>query len=208
MREPHKDPADPNKQRKGKLMVLLDVVPGEGSGMADLGLEQFLAEFDVIRSSGIPWPSSILRSGLNGFLVITNPKLRGRNPLATLFNVRGTPIAIPMYDVARDQAGAAKAEAGCVPHRRRDVVDDLSRLPGVPDVWEETSVGDAMELLTDHVKKSLATFRTQLKDTLPVGVAVSEPCRQPGRSARGNARQRHAACPGHWRCHLRFQRDD
>src|SRR5262249_24518755 len=78
-----KDPADSKKERevKGKLFVLMDVVPGSGDRMLDTGMKAFLANFDVDLGD-----ERILRPVRNAppaqVIVMTNPELRERHPRA------------------------------------------------------------------------------------------------------------------------------
>ncbi len=177
MREPHKekDPLDPEKERtrKGKLMVLAGAVAGPGDQVAGLNLDALLREYDVEVTNervlrivrGDPHPESQI-------MVTPNTELRGRNPLATLFEGMG--VFMSEVRVVRSRS-ADRPEGGAPVYQ---VVDLLTTAPPLDQrafVIGETNMGPAGPLMAEYLTKRPAELKGKARPVLPVAVAVSEP---------------------------------
>jgi hypothetical protein len=178
MSEPHKekDPLDEKKERerKGKLMVLAGVVAGPDDKMAPLGLDRLLADYDVDVTN-----ERVLLTARDAHpervVVTPNQDLKGRNPLATLFE--GFPIQMKDVRVVRPRsAGPRPGEAP-----RLQAVELLATIhpifQGGTGVVAETDMRPAADVMADYFKsrERLADLRKKAVATLPVAVAVSEP---------------------------------
>jgi hypothetical protein len=155
-------PADP-KKKKGKLVVLLDVVTGLDHKMVSTGLEELLAEFNVrVGNDELMMPTSNpLR-----VQVTPNPRLRDRNPVASAF----AGYAFPMYKV-RTVRPMAESAPGRAPFQA-DVL-----LMTVGPVWAEESLPpDPQQFVIDLAQNHPDDLRAKISDeNLPVAVVVSEP---------------------------------
>jgi hypothetical protein len=87
-------------KKKGKLFILLDVVPTRDGKMGKTGLEPMLAEFGVQVGNDrlVALQNDVSNNPLE-FLAVTNPK--GDNPIARAFYPKGSgrPVAFSMVDV-------------------------------------------------------------------------------------------------------------
>jgi hypothetical protein len=179
MDESHKekDPTDSSKQieRKGKLMVLTGVVAGQDERMAPLGLDKLLSDFDVKLSD-----ERVLRfvrpdEHPEVVMVTPNPELKGKNPLATLFEMR----AIPMREVRVVRPGsAAPPPPGGAPPRFQSSELMVTLHPAFQQgdaVIAETDLAPAADVIAQFIKKGQAAVQKELRASLPVAVAVSEP---------------------------------
>jgi hypothetical protein len=168
-----KDPLDEKKERerKGKLMVLAGAVAGPDGKMASLGLERLLADYDVdvtnervLRATREPRPDRVI--------VTPNPDLKGRNPLATLFEG----IGIPMSDVRVIRPRTAGPRPGEMP--RWQAVELMATAHPIFQqsyVIAETDMGPPAEVMADYFEKRRDELKKRLVVTLPVAVSVSEP---------------------------------
>jgi hypothetical protein len=84
--------------KKGKLLVLFDVVPNREGTMASTGLEKFMTEFNVEVGNDrvLVLPNRMTQYPLQ---VPVIPNLRSRNPLATAF--AGPPTSVFVFTDAR-----------------------------------------------------------------------------------------------------------
>jgi len=167
-----KDPADPTKdrQRKGKLMVLAGVVAGPDDRMLPLGLDRLLADYDVNVSA-----DRVLRAKPDqhpeGVVVSPNPDLKGKNPLATLFEDK----FIIMNELRVVRPGSAAPRPGEPPPFQS--VELISTAP--PIIQQSYVIADpdlrpGVEVMSDYFEKRRDELRRKLAATLPVAVAVSE----------------------------------
>jgi hypothetical protein len=170
-----KDPLDEKKERerKGKLMVLAGVVAGENDKMAPLGLDRLLADYEVdvtnervLRATREPRPERVL--------VTPNPDLKGKNPLATLFEGFG----VQMSDVRVIRPRSGGARPGEAPKfQASELLTTAHPIFQQSYVFAETDLRPAADLLADYF--ATAARRTELQKklttSLPVGVAVAEP---------------------------------
>jgi hypothetical protein len=156
-------PADPQKP-KGKLVVLMDVVPSRADGkMVQTGLEPLLGEFNVEVGN-----NRILTVSRTPSLVLVsaNPQLRQTNPVASAFYRRW----IPLY-VAR-----TVRPRGAAPSEGASSLQANSLLVTLDQCWEETDLQtDAGKLLNDYLTNRREEIQAKVAhDSLSVGVAVSE----------------------------------
>jgi hypothetical protein len=172
-----KDPADPKKEKerevKGKLFVLMDVVPGSGDRMFSTGLEPVLGDFDVDVGN-----ERILRPIEGGrpeqVLVMTNPELRERNPLAA--NITDP---LWMTDVRPVQPRSPSPRPGEPPPMSRYQADRLMvtappLLQRTP-VWAEADLRPPQQVIAEYVDKRQDELRGKLRGTITMAVAVSDP---------------------------------
>jgi hypothetical protein len=173
MREPHKekDPVtEKERQRKGKLMVLADVVPDERDRMKPLNLDKLLAEYEVDVSN-----ERVLRITDDHFpervLVTANPDLRGRNPLATLFAGKG----IYMNDVRVVRAAKAPGRPGEAPHyQATELLVTAHPVSTGTLVMGETDLRPPRQMM-EYYQKHENELEQKARVQLPVGVSVAEP---------------------------------
>jgi hypothetical protein len=169
-----KDTADPKKERtiKGKLFALMDVVPGPGDRMLQTGLEPLLAEFDLeVSNDRILRPVQGGRPNEVYVMANQNPDVRARNPLAANLNDR-----VPMIDLRPVQAHASE-RPGAPGRYQTDTVlltaPPIIQLNGAP-VWAEPDLRSAQQIINEFTGDKLRDLRQKLRETLPVGVAVSD----------------------------------
>jgi hypothetical protein len=168
-----KDPADPSKEKerdvKGKMYVLMGVVPGPGDKMVSTGLEPFLGEFDVEAGN-----ERILRPIRGGrpdrVMVMTNPELRERNPLAA--NITDP---IWMDDLRPVQPRSSAPQPGQPPRFQSDRLmitapPILQRTP----VWAEPDLRSP-DLVIADLEKNPDKIADKLRSSITVAVAVSDP---------------------------------
>ncbi len=182
-----KDPADPSKEKerdiKGKLYVLMGVVPGPGDKMVSTGLEGLLSEFDVdVGNERILRPVKGARP--DQVYVMTNPELRDRNPLAA--NITDL---VPMTDLRPVQPRSAAPQPGQAPHYQSDRLmitapPIIQRTP----VWAEADLRSPEAVIAD-VEKHPDRIADKLRSTITVAVAVSDP-------GASNPMDPHAGLPG------------
>jgi hypothetical protein len=183
-----KDPADPSKEKerdiKGKMYVLMGVVPGPGDKMVSTGLEGLLSELDVdVGNERILLP---IKGGRrpDQVYVMTNPELRDRNPLAA--NI--TEI-VPMTDLRPVQPRSAAPQPGQPPRYQADRLmitapPIIQRTP----VWAEADLRSPEAIIAD-VEKHPERIADKLRSTITVAVAVSDP-------GASNPMDPHAGLPG------------
>jgi hypothetical protein len=169
-----KDPNDSGKQveRKGKLMVLAGVVAGRDEKMVPLGLDKLLAEYDVKLTD-----DRVLRAARDEhpeiIMVTPNSDLKGKNPLATLFE--GVPIV--MRDVRVVRPGGPAGRPG--EPQRFQATELLATVhplfTGGRGVIAESDLGPPADVMGQYFEKRIDDLRKKVAATLPVAVAVSEP---------------------------------
>jgi hypothetical protein len=157
-------PADPKKP-KGKMVVLLDVVPSRTDNrMFQTGLESFLNEFNVeVENSRIMVPSD--RQPLSA-RVTANPQLRQINPVAAAFEGE----LLPLYNVR-----PVRPRSGVTPEGGSEFQANVL-LMAMPLCWKEEDIRtDPYQLWNDYQKNRMQELRTKLaREPVPVAVAVSE----------------------------------
>jgi hypothetical protein len=158
-------PADP-KKKKGKLVVLFDVVKGPDGTMVQTGLEGFLnKEFGVQvgnnRIGCLSTPSKLD--------VIVTAAPRTENPIATPYQGRGI--------IWRDVRTVEQAQRGPQPPPTDFQVEQLLVASERYGIWKETNLNvDVAALARSLVQPDHdAELRQKLSpDPLPVAVTVSE----------------------------------
>jgi hypothetical protein len=164
------NPADPSK-KKGKLVVLLDVLTDPNGNLVRTGLEDFLAEWNVQVSN-----NRILRAPTNlnpdrdprSLVVTTSREVAARNPIARSF--AGEPIRL------RDVRHVAALPAA--PNRPEGVrysVDTLLQTWSADPVWPESNLRADPAQLMSELLKDRELQASKLTTGLSVAVAVSEP---------------------------------
>ncbi len=179
MRDIHKekDPVDPSKtrERKGKLMVLADVVPDpETNRMASLNLEQLLGEYDVdvTNERVLRLPQNPQDPRPERVAVMPKPELKGSNPLATLFEGAG----IYMNDVRVIRTRRAPApEAEGPRYEAVELVVTVNAFAGGSFVIGETDLRPPQQVIKDYFTKHPEELEQKARVSLPVAVAVSDP---------------------------------
>jgi hypothetical protein len=148
-------------KKKGKLIILLDVVVGPNERMVQTGLEPLLKEFGVEAA-----PERILQPNVKNPDVVTiriNPRLPESNPLATA--LKG--FAVPMFDVrpvrplTDARPGAYQAEILAVAY-------------SPAGLWPETNLSDPVRLVAKYEREEFRSVQEKATNTLPVGLLVSE----------------------------------
>jgi hypothetical protein len=166
-------PTDP-KQKKGKMMALLDAAPDpdDPKKIGSSGIERLLSEFDVdVPAQRVLRPDAEAPDWVR---VNTNPDLRGKNPLATAFDM----VVFPLRGVRPVQpraAAGAPPGAGGTYHVDRLLgtshpVNQLGRIP----VFTDSSPGDPRALVIDLLQNHRAELEKRLVASVPVGVAVAD----------------------------------
>lgn len=176
MRETHKekDPVNPEKdrQRKGKLMVLADVV-AENDRMKPLNFDKLLSEYDVDVTN-----ERVLRidprhpfDGREAELVhvTPNPDLKGRNPLATLFQGR----AVLMNDVRVIRPHSAPHPGEGPRYQAVELLVTVHTISSGYFVMAESDLRPPAQVLKRY-EKNEDELEGKARVSLPVGVSVSE----------------------------------
>jgi ABC-type uncharacterized transport system len=158
-------PSDPNK-KKGKMMVLLGLVPAPDGGMAQTGVESLLAEFKVQVGNEriLSWPSIQNRSPQQ-VIVLANPAQVDRNPIATSFAenpfllINARPVRIVNDPGSRPGGAFYSAEPIFVT---------------VGATWAESNLrGEISQIIAQYAKKP-RDIESKI-ETLNVAAAATEP---------------------------------
>ncbi len=162
-------------RKKGKLVVLLDVVLDANGNMARTGLEEFLAEWNVQvgndRILRVPtW--SDMNQNPTRIRVVANPGLAQQNPVAQAFSSPETRLLLfDVRTVQPVQLAPNRPEAARVRAETLMLTDPF--LP--PDVWTVTTLkADPYQLMKDMARDEQAQNKLA-SEPLSVAVAVSEP---------------------------------
>jgi hypothetical protein len=156
-------PSDP-KKKKGKLIVLFDVVKSPEGGMAQTGLEDFVKEFGVqvdndrIICLGAPTGNPL------DVIVTANP--RSDNPVVARYKGHG----IILRDVRTVDAAQRNPSADYQ-------VEQLLLAPAQYGIWKETNLEKDVVAKVQSLAKPGHEEELQgllSRDNLPVAVAVSE----------------------------------
>lgn len=148
-------------KKKGKLILLLDVVAGPNERMLQTGLEALAAEMGVEVTN-----DRVLQPNLTNpdvILVLVNPRLPENNPLAA--PLRG--VAVPMFDIRSikprqgPQAGGYQAEI-------------LLIATSNSGLWPEPNLGDPVRLVAQYQRNDFRDVESKAERALPVGVIVTE----------------------------------
>jgi hypothetical protein len=175
MSEPRKekDPSDPSKQveRKGKLLVLSGAVGDRDDKAVPLGLERLLADYDVTFTNDRVLRADARLEHPEAVFVTPNPDLKGKNPLATLFE--GMPIQVQNARVVRP-GNPAPPPGGAPP--RFQAVELLATIHPIFARGRGVIAASDMRPPADVVAEFVAKRPAGMKEvaTLPVAVAVSE----------------------------------
>jgi hypothetical protein len=166
------NPTDP-KKKKGKLIVLMDVLPASDGSMKKTGLETFLGRFSV--EVGNNHILDIAGAPPNKVFVLANPALRESNPVAAALET----VNLWMYEARSVQRGGPPEDRA--PAAQNYQVDALllavaSRGQG-SFLWPETNLNEdpaklADELISDLSKDNLQKIRAK-RATPQMGVAVA-----------------------------------
>jgi hypothetical protein len=172
MREPHKekDPVtDKERTRKGKLMVLANVV-ASGDRMASLNLDKLLQEYGVdVTGERVLRFVPGARHPENDILITPNPDMTGKNPLATLFEgfaVRMNNVRV-IRPVSPDRAPGS-------PYQASELLISVPAVAVGYPVIGETDMRPPAQLIEDYAKERKQELRAKARSSLPVAVAVSE----------------------------------
>jgi len=165
--------AEAQKTKKGKLMVLLDVVLSDEKTMQATGLEPFLAEFGVqVDDDRILRFPTAFSPNPELVMVQTNPDpfTRQRNPIVDAFADQ----AFSVYKCRTVKPQAAKSP----PNSRYRADTLLVADPSRQFLWAETNLEtDARQLIAELDKRNQLAEKRSF-EPLPVAVAVTET--QPG----------------------------
>lgn len=154
-------------RKKGKLVVLLDVVVDPNGNLVRTGLEDFLAEWNVQVDN-----NRILRLSRNFKLipVFANPRLARQNPVARTFAT----LPVGFFDARTVQPmpiGSNRPEAARL-HAETLV---LTNPYSPPDVWAVTTLkADPYQLMIEMARDEQRQDK-MAAEALSVAVAVSEP---------------------------------
>jgi hypothetical protein len=156
-------PGDP-KKKKGKMIILFDVVKGTEGGMAQTGLEDFVKEFGVqVDNDRVIFLGAPTGNPLD-VLVTANP--RSENPVVSHYQGKGFILRdVRTVDAAqRNPAADYQAEA-------------LLLAPAQYGVWKETNLDADVTALVKSLAKpgrEEDLQRRLSRENLPVAVSVTE----------------------------------
>jgi hypothetical protein len=157
-------PSDPAK-KKGKLVILFDVVKNADGTMAQTGLEKLAGEFGVqVGNDRVVAARS--RDPLD-IIVAADP--RGHNPVVALYRDNGYVLPLPLHEVRTVEASHAP---GASPDYQAETL-----LLAIPQyyIWKETNLNtDVAAEVQDLRKRPDDLVNKMSKEALPVAVAVTE----------------------------------
>lgn len=154
-------------ERHGKLMVLLDVVPGPDNKMMPTGLEPLMAKFGVMPgnerliSLGVREPDPTL------VYVVANDKMLG-NPIVNAFLTIQQPFRFT--NVRPVETSPAMADRRKSPYRVDPILEGRSYVYAEPNLSAVPSAADL-----DAMRKDKTTLQTKNVRNTPVAVSVWEP---------------------------------
>jgi hypothetical protein len=152
-------------KKKGKMLVLFDIVVGPDKQMVRTGLEDFLAKFNVeVGNDRIMSPDQN-----NPEMIYATPNPAGeRNPL-----VAGLGDATwPMVDVrtVKPRMSNPGPPQGSSNYQAEALLTTTGRV-----VWSETNLDDPVRVIEELVRNKMKGLRERLVQRLPLAVTVSEP---------------------------------
>lgn len=153
--------------KKGKLIVLFDVVAGPDGKMLKTGLEPLLAEYRVnVGDDRVLTLSTQLRqTSPEQVAVLGNPNLRARNPVAASFQT-----IIPLFDLR-----TVRPERPDQPSPEGNPYQAEALFLAVDRVWADSDLRASPAVLAQNMRKlPLDELKTRLSPMLPVAVAVTE----------------------------------
>jgi hypothetical protein len=163
------NPKDAAK-KKGKLMVLLDVVVGPDKQMIRTGLEPFMAEFNV--DVGNDRILCNIRNNPEIIYATPSTTTSDRNALAAGLGDEVWPM-MNVRTVKPKTSGPPQATgANYQPEKFLATTNSL--------VWSETNLDDPVKIIEDLVRSGSKGLRERLVPQLPVAVTVSESSAMPG----------------------------
>jgi hypothetical protein len=161
--------ASGDAKKKGKLIVLLDLVLDVNKNVVRSGLEDLLAEFNVQAGNDrvVALPNSLNRG--NYTMIPVTPDPRARNPVAEAF--QGLVFLLPNVQTIKPQPTGAPPSAG------RYNAESLLLAPPRYYVWAETNLRADLSRLVEDLLKDDHTKELEQKlsqEPLSVAVIVSE----------------------------------